>query len=87
MTETLTTAAGERIAGRDEHTRDAALLDVGGVAALLDCSPRHVYRLSDSGRMPAPVRLGALVRWSRRAVLDWIAAGCPAVRNVGRAGR
>jgi hypothetical protein len=27
----------------------AALLDVDGVAGLLACSPRHVYRLADSG--------------------------------------
>jgi predicted DNA-binding transcriptional regulator AlpA len=40
----------------------AALLDVRAVATLLDCSPRHVYRLADAGRMPAPVRIGALVR-------------------------
>ena len=31
----------------------AALLDVQGVTPLLDCSSRHVYRLSDAGRMPA----------------------------------
>jgi excisionase family DNA binding protein len=58
----------------------AALLDVKAVAQLLNCSPRHVYRLSDGGRMPPPVRLGALVRW-RRADLDrWLEAGCPPVR-------
>jgi excisionase family DNA binding protein len=85
MTETLTTAAGERIAGPDRPP--AELLDVRTVANMLGVSPRHVYRLSDAGRMPAPVKLGALVRWPRRAVLDWIAAGCPAVRTVGRAGR
>ena len=62
----------------------APLLDVRSVAALLDCSPRHVYRLSDAGRMPAPVRLGALVRW-RRADLDaWLSGGCRAVRQMGR---
>jgi excisionase family DNA binding protein len=54
-----------------------ALIDVRAVAALLDCSPRHVYRLSDGGRMPAPRRLGSLVRWRRQELLDWIAAGCP----------
>jgi hypothetical protein len=29
---------------------------------MLDCSPRHIYRLADSGRMPVPVRrkVGAL---------------------------
>jgi len=45
-----------------EHNISALpeLLDVRGVAALLGCSPRHVYRLADVGKMPAPVRLG---RW------------------------
>jgi excisionase family DNA binding protein len=56
----------------------AALMDVRGVAALLGCSPRHVFRLADAGQMPPPVRVGRLVRW-RRADLDaWLSAGCPA---------
>jgi len=64
----------------------AALLDVDAVAALLNCSTRHVRRLADAGRMPPPVRLGALVRWSRQAVEQWVADGCPAVerRVAGR---
>ena len=62
----------------DEPT---ALLDVGAVAALLSCSTRHVYRLSDAGRMPAPMKLGALSRWNRRAILDWLDAGCPSPRR------
>ena len=33
----------------------ANLLDVQAVAEVLDCSPRTVYRLSDAGKMPAPV--------------------------------
>ncbi len=63
----------------------AALLDVQAVAALLDCSPRHGYRLSDGGRMPAPRRLGSLVRWSRQELLAWIADGCRSIRPAGRA--
>jgi excisionase family DNA binding protein len=62
----------------------AALLDVRAVAGLLGCSPRHVYRLSDSGHMPRPVRLGSLVRWSRQAVENWIGQGCPSCRGAGR---
>jgi excisionase family DNA binding protein len=62
----------------------AILLDVRAVAQLLDCSPRHVYRLADAGRMPVPVRIGALVRWSRQAITDWIAAGCPPCRGTAR---
>lgn len=59
----------------------AKLLDVQSVADMLGCSTRHVYRLSDAGRMPAPVKLGALVRWNRTAVEEWISAGCPACRK------
>ncbi len=57
------------------------LLDVGAVAALLNCSSRHVYRLADAGRMPRPVKLGSLVRWSRQSILDWIGRGCRPVRR------
>jgi len=63
----------------------AALLDVRGVAALLSCSPRHVYRLADAGRMPAPVRIGALVRWRRADLDEWLAGGCRPCRTAGRA--
>jgi excisionase family DNA binding protein len=65
--------------------RDAALLDVQAVAALLDCSARHVYRLADAGRMPAPLKLGALIRWRADEIRDWIRSGCKAVRQTGRA--
>lgn len=60
----------------------AKLLDVQAVAELLNCSARHVYRLTDAGRMPAPVKLGALVRWNRSAIESWINEGCPAIRNL-----
>jgi excisionase family DNA binding protein len=62
----------------------AALLDVRAVAALLDCSPRHVYRLADDGRMPPPVKLGALVRWHRADLDAWIAGRCKPCRTAGR---
>jgi excisionase family DNA binding protein len=65
----------------------AALLDVQTVAALLKCSTRHIYRLSDSGRMPIPVKLGTLVRWNRAAVESWIDQGCPSVRSMKGASR
>jgi predicted DNA-binding transcriptional regulator AlpA len=60
------------------------LLDVRAVAMLLNCSPRHVYRLADGGQMPPPVRLGALVRWRLDTINSWIAAGCRPVRQAGR---
>jgi excisionase family DNA binding protein len=59
------------------------MLTVQDVAKLLNCSTRTVYRLADSGRMPRPVKLGALVRWSKAVVGQWIAAGCPDQRKGG----
>lgn len=62
----------------------AELLDVRAVAALLGgCSTRHVYRLADAGRMPGPVKLGALVRWRRAELKAWLDGGCKPVRRVG----
>ena len=59
----------------------AELLDVQAVSKICHCSTRHVYRLSDSGRMPAPLKLGALVRWSRESIEEWIRSGCPSCRK------
>jgi len=58
-----------------------ALLDVEQVAGLLNCSVRHVYRLCDGGKMPKPTKLGALNRWRRDVILQWIDAGCPRVER------
>jgi excisionase family DNA binding protein len=67
-------------AGSIAATVEAALLDVEAVATLLNCSTRHVRRMADDGRMPEPIRLGALVRWRKDSLLDWLAGGCPPVR-------
>lgn len=75
-------------ADRERARVDSAFLTVEDVAALLACSRRHVYRLRDSGLLPAPAKLGALVRWSRHAIETWIRGGCPRVESRGmRAGR
>jgi len=77
-----------KIKGQTVRVAPAAqLLDVRSVAEMLGCSPRHVYRLSDAGRMPAPVKLGSLVRWSATAIEEWIAGGCRPVRQLKGAGR
>jgi predicted DNA-binding transcriptional regulator AlpA len=57
------------------------LIDVRAEARLLGCSTRHVFRMSDGGAMPAPIKLGALVRWSLQAIQQWIDAGCPRCRE------
>ena len=67
-------------------TPPSQLVDVKGVASLLRCAPRTVYRLSDAGKMPQPLRLGSLVRWRLTgpgSIQEWLDAGCPAVRKAG----
>ena len=62
----------------DEVVLPAELLSIRAVAAMLgNCSTRHVRRLSEAGRMPPPVKLGASLRWRRTELVSWIAAGCP----------
>lgn len=79
-----TNAADGRTVGRRTAIREpAALLDVNAVAHLLQCSVRHVYRLSDAGKMPRPVKVGALVRWRRAEIKQWIMEGCPDWRRRG----
>lgn len=53
---------------REDGSVQAEYLSAAGLARLLDCSVRHVWRLRDSGHLPAPVKLGRLVRWRRAAV-------------------
>lgn len=60
---------------------ESALLTVEEVSTMLNCSTRHVYRLADGGRMPRPVKLGNLNRWSRKDLEAWIADGCPVSRR------
>ena len=61
----------------------AKLLDVEAVADMLGCSTRHVYRLSDAGRMPRHLKLGSLARWSQESIEEWIRNGCPSCRKGG----
>ena len=77
------------VASRKDQTHRAkevvsgpTLLDVRAVAALFSCSTRHVYRLADAGRMPAPVHLGGLVRWCREKLEQWIDGGCLPIRTI-----
>jgi excisionase family DNA binding protein len=45
------------------------------LAGLLGCSVRHVWRMCGTGQLPAPVRIGRLVRWSKQVIEGWLATG------------
>ena len=63
-----------------DNSQAPILIDAKAAAALLSLSPRHFYRLVNSGHAPAPLRLGRSVRWPRQAIEGWIADGCKPVR-------
>lgn len=54
--------------------------DADDVAALGKMSTRHVRRLADAGLMPRPIHIGRLVRWQKKTIDEWFAAGCPSCR-------
>jgi len=63
---------------------ESDLLTVDNVAALLACSARTVWRMSDAAAMPPPVRFLSLVRWRRRDVDQWLSDGCPKMDRGSR---
>lgn len=67
--------------------RQRAMMSVDDVAMEIGCCSRSVRRWADSGRMPKPVKLGSLIRWPRAVIEQWIADGCPNVRNARKGGR
>ncbi len=42
------------------------------LAGLLQCSERHVWRLTDQDKIPGKIRLGRLVRFARPQVDAWL---------------
>jgi len=52
-------------------------LSADEVAVLLGISRAHVWKLASTGRLPKPVRLGRAVRWDRKNLEAWLAAGAP----------
>jgi excisionase family DNA binding protein len=53
-------------------TPDSATYTVEQLAALLQCSPRHIWRMCDLNRIPGRIRFGRLVRFSRVVVDAWL---------------
>ena len=56
---------------------EAELLTATQASALVNMGRRTWWRYASSGRAPAPVRIGNLVRWRRIELMAWIEADCP----------
>ena len=57
------------------------LLTTRQAAELLGIGERTLWRYSNAGNAPAPLRIGNAVRYSRSTLLCWIADGCPDLRK------
>ena len=64
------------------------LLTTRQAAELCGVGERTWWRWSRSGIAPAPIKLGdgkqGAVRYSRRTIMEWLAAGCPRTGGPGR---
>ena len=67
--------------------RGRSLLNVDDLAARWGCSTRHVRRMVDAGRIPRPIKLGNLIRWSVAQIERWESDGCPSIRHFSKEGR
>ena len=63
------------------------LLTVREVANRLGVSSRQIWKLTASGRLPAPVRLARSVRWRESDISLFIERGCPALEAFDAARR
>lgn len=52
---------------------DPLLVDVKGLAIMLSCSVRKIWRMRSACQLPAPVKLGGRsIRWIRRDIENFI---------------
>ena len=60
-----------------ELQQSEQLLTAKDAASMCRLSKRSWFRLSSSGKVPAPVRIGGSVRWKRSDLELFIKLGCP----------
>ena len=55
------------------NENEPILLTAKQVAYLLGLSERSVWRLSEAGKLPAPISLGRSKRWQRKSLDNFVA--------------
>lgn len=78
----LRTSQNAIFAGAKPPEDQGLLIDSKEAAKLLKVSPRTLWAMRTTGRMPAPVRIGRAIRWSREVLKQWVEAGAPSCRPV-----
>lgn len=62
---------------QNSKTLQPLAVDAIEAAHLCGVSPNHWWKLHNSGRCPAPIRLGRRCLWRVAELREWMAAGCP----------
>ena len=80
-------------AGRISGTGDVPVVNTSRLVGIeeiaggmVKISKQAWLRLCEPGKAPWGVKLGGRRLWDRSALECWIDAGCPAVREAGKAG-
>ena len=82
----MNTNAVDRDALANAAPPTALLLSVKQVAEALGVGERTIWRLSATGQLPEPIRIGRLRRWRRSTLEAWLArAESEARRDANRA--
>lgn len=67
-------AANEHDDGPEGHPK---LLNVNALAQCLSVSVRQAHRMNRAELIPAPLKIGACVRWHPDEISAWMKAGAP----------
>lgn len=62
---------------QDDGHDDPKLLNVKALAGCLAVSVRQTHRMSKAGLIPAPLRIGGVVRWREAEISRWLQSGAP----------
>jgi excisionase family DNA binding protein len=68
----------------ERHADEPLLVTAREVSLLLRVSLRTLWRLRSAGDVPAPIKVGAHVRWRLQDVREWIENGCPPLNVNGK---
>ena len=64
---------------KDSHTEHSLLIRVSDVARITTLSERLIWqKVENDDAFPKPMKCGRLQLWSRREVVEWVAAGLDA---------
>jgi predicted DNA-binding transcriptional regulator AlpA len=60
---------------------ESEMLTANEVATMLAIGVRSVWRKSQDGRLPPPIKMTGSTRWSKSTIRDWIAEQAKVVRG------